>query len=41
MFTNSDQELNVSVREVHIEREGPIIAHLHVTDEDSQPCNIM
>ena len=41
MFTNGDQVLNVSVREDHTEREGPIIAHLNVTDEDLEPCNIV
>ena len=38
---DGDQVLNVSVREDHIEREGPIIAQLNVTDEDLEPCNIV
>jgi hypothetical protein len=41
MFTSVDQVLNVNVREDHTEREGPIIAHLNVTDEDLDPCNIV
>ena len=41
MFTNGDQVLNVSVREDHIETEGPSIANLTVTDEDLEPCNIV
>ena len=40
-FMNGDQVLNVSVREDHIEREGPIIVQLNVTDEDLEPCNIV
>lgn len=40
-FTNGDQLLNVSVREDHTEREGSIIAHLNVTDDDLEPCNIV
>lgn len=41
VFTYGDQVLNVSVREDHIEREGPAIAQLNVTDDDLEPCNIV
>ena len=41
MFTNGDQVLNISVREDHTERYGPIIARLNVMDEDLEPCNIV
>lgn len=41
-FTHDDdQTLDLWVREDHIEREGPVIVCLNVTDGDLEPCNIV
>ena len=41
VFTHGHQALDLWVREDHIEREGPIIAQLNVSDDDLEPCNIV
>ena len=41
VFTHGNQTLDLWIREDYIEREGPIIAQLNVTDEDLEPCNIV
>lgn len=33
--------LDLWIQEDHLEREGPIIAQLNITDEDLKPCNIV
>lgn len=39
-FMHSDQ-VDVRVREDHLDREGPFIAQLNITDDDLEPCNIV
>ena len=41
IFTHDDEVLDLWVREDHLEREGPIITQLNITDEDLEPCNIV
>ncbi len=40
-FMLDNQTLDLWVREDHIERKGPVIIQLNVTDEDLEPCNII